>query len=153
MSEIKYQEAFVVALSFALRVHDGQRDKSGAPYILHPLQVAMRCEAWHERVVGVLHDVIEDCGTVPSTLISIGIPEECVAAVEALSRREGETYADFIERIVEAGPLAMRVKLADLEENMRPDRRHPDMEGLSKRYVKAKDRILSALDGAREERR
>ena len=57
----------------------------------------MRCATWKERVVGVLHDVIEDCGLLTFDLREAGIDAECVAAVLAVSRMDGEKYADFIE--------------------------------------------------------
>lgn len=138
-------DVFVLALAFAMRAHREQRDKQGLPYILHPLQVAMRLRTWRERIVGVLHDVKEDCGVAHEQLLALGIPLECANAIEALSRHKGESYADFIERTIAGGELPMRVKLADLAENMRPDRRHPDQEGLSRRYVKAVTRISLAL--------
>lgn len=143
--EIEAQHAFARALAIAVAAHEGQLDKCGAPYILHPLQVAMRLGTWRARVVGILHDVIEDCGWTRERLVEAGIPEECADAVEALSRREGEVYAVFLDRIVAAGPLAMRVKLADLAENSRPDRQHPEQEGLSKRYLHAHTFIFAAL--------
>jgi (p)ppGpp synthase/HD superfamily hydrolase len=108
----------------------------------------MRLPDWKSRIVGVLHDVIEDTRVTAENLHAFSLPEDCIAAVVALSRKKGELYADFIDRIIAAGPLAMRVKLADLAENTRPDRRHPTQEELSKRYTKAVAKISAALGEA-----
>ena len=48
------------ALQIAARAHEGQKDKDGQPYILHPLRVMNAVEGEPAKVVAVLHDVIED---------------------------------------------------------------------------------------------
>jgi (p)ppGpp synthase/HD superfamily hydrolase len=70
-----------------------------------------------ERVVAVLHDVLEDSPITPDQLRDEGFSKEVVAALECLTRREGETYEVFIER-AKGNPLARRVKLADIVDNM-----------------------------------
>ncbi|MBX7110646.1 MAG: GTP pyrophosphokinase [Dehalococcoidia bacterium] len=105
------------ALAIAVEAHRGQVDKAGQPYILHPLRVMARVSAPAERLVAVLHDVVEDSPTTLDDLRAAGFPEEVVRAVDFLTRREDETYEAFIERVT-GDPLARRVKLADLEDNM-----------------------------------
>jgi (p)ppGpp synthase/HD superfamily hydrolase len=105
------------ALALAVQAHHGQRDKAGQPYILHPLRVMMRLESEAERTVALLHDVVEDTPWTLERLRALGYPEGVLAALDALTRREGETYEAFIERL-RPDPLARRVKLADLEDNM-----------------------------------
>ena len=105
------------ALALAVQAHHGQRDKAGQPYILHPLRVMMRLESEAERTVALLHDVVEDTPWTLERLRALGYPEGVLAALDALTRREGETYEAFIERVL-PHPLARRVKLADLEDNM-----------------------------------
>ncbi len=105
------------AIQLAVQAHTGQVDRFGAPYILHPLRVMLRLETETERMVAVLHDVVEDTPVTLEALQAAGYPPEVVEAVDHLSRREGETYEVFIERI-RPHPLARRVKLADLEDNM-----------------------------------
>ncbi len=103
------------AIAFAAAAHAGQVDKAGKPYILHPLRVMLRMEGVERQVVGVLHDVVEDCG-VSLDEISVRFGEPVAAALDALSRREGESYDDFIERCG-ANDLARSVKWADIRDN------------------------------------
>ncbi len=105
------------AIALAVRVHAGQRDRYGAPYILHPLRVMARCTDETARIVAVLHDVLEDTPLTLEELRAAGYPEAVLEALERLTRRAGEPYEAFIERIA-PHPLARRVKLADLEDNM-----------------------------------
>lgn len=106
------------AIALAVASHRGQRDKSGQPYILHPLRV-MFAMAPDEvaMTAAVLHDVIEDTPTTRHDLVAAGLPEEVVEAVEALSRRRDETHVDYVRRAA-ANPVAARVKVADVRDNM-----------------------------------
>jgi len=105
------------AIRIAVEAHRGQKDKAGAPYILHPLRMMFRMQTDAERMAAVLHDVVEDTPWTLDQLRARGFAEEVVAAVDHLTRREGESYEEFAER---AGrhPVARRVKIADLEDNM-----------------------------------
>ncbi|MFY0573505.1 HD domain-containing protein [Cystobacter fuscus] len=105
------------ALELAVRAHRGQLDKAGQPYILHPLRVMARLDTETERVVALLHDVVEDTPYTLERLRELGYGEDVLGALERLTKAEGEDYAAFIER-VRPHPLARRVKLADLEDNM-----------------------------------
>ncbi len=104
------------AIAVAARAHEGQRDKGGSAYILHPLRVMLRVQTPDQRIVAVLHDVLEDSPTTLSDLAREGFALKILAAVLALSRREGEAYEDFVTRIGD-DPLARVVKLADLADN------------------------------------
>ena len=105
------------AIALAVQAHRGQLDKEGAPYILHPLRVMARMETDLGRMIGVLHDVVEDTDCTLDDLRAAGYPPVVIEAVDALSRRPGELYDDYIER-VKPNHLARRIKLADLEDNM-----------------------------------
>lgn len=105
------------AILIAAKAHQGQQDKAGAPYILHPLRMMLTLDTEIERTIAVLHDVVEDSDCTLEDLRGEGFPEEVVTAVDALTRRDGESYEDLVER-ARANPLARRVKLADLEDNM-----------------------------------
>lgn len=105
------------AIRLALDKHHGQTDKSGAPYILHPLRVMAGMQTEAERIIAVLHDVVEDSDVTLDDLRRMGYSAEIVAAIDHLSRREDETYEEFIQRI-KPHPLAVRVKLGDLLDNM-----------------------------------
>ena len=105
------------AVQIAVRAHEGQSDKYGAPYILHPFRVMMRVCTLAEKIVAMLHDTVEDGGVTLEDLRGEGFPGEVVEAVDRLSRRGGESYDAYMER-ASADPLAASVKMADLEDNM-----------------------------------
>ena len=138
------------AIALAVQAHRGQMEKAGQPYILHVLRVMCQLETEHERMAGVLHDVVEDTSYTLDDLRRLGYPEPVVVAVDCLTRRTDETYEQFVER-AGANPLARRVKLADIEDNM-DIRRLPtvterDMERLN-RYSKARARIKALIAAA-----
>jgi (p)ppGpp synthase/HD superfamily hydrolase len=114
MSEVATLED---AISIAAEAHRGQRDKAGAAYLLHPLRLMMRMDSEAAMMAAVLHDVVEDSDWTLASLRERGFSEEVVAAVACLTHRDGESYEEFVER-VKPNPLARRVKLADLEDNM-----------------------------------
>jgi len=105
------------AIAFAAQAHEGQLDKAGAPYILHPLRVmlAMAPDADH-RIAAVLHDVIEDTGWTIFALEAEGFSGTALEAIDAVTRRDGETYMAFIERAAKNG-IGRLVKIADLKDN------------------------------------
>lgn len=104
------------AIAIAATAHAGQVDKGGAPYILHPLKVMLRMSSLEERIVAVLHDVVEDCGISLEDLRKEGFSEAVLSAIESVTKVPGESYEDFVERAAQ-NPLGRVVKLADLEEN------------------------------------
>jgi (p)ppGpp synthase/HD superfamily hydrolase len=105
------------ALALMLEAHAGQVDKSGEPYVLHPLRVMMRLSGPDERMAALLHDAVEDSEISLQRLREEGFSPEVVGAVEALTKRPGEDYEAFIERVTR-NPLAIRVKIADLQDNI-----------------------------------
>ena len=113
---------FAAALSLARQVHAGQVDKAGCPYIDHVERVIAGLEATDTvgRIVAALHDAVEDT---PLTLADIAARFGTAVArgVDGMTRRDGESYSDFITRCG-SDPVSRRVKLADLADNMRLDR-------------------------------
>jgi (p)ppGpp synthase/HD superfamily hydrolase len=105
------------AILIAAQAHLGQRDKGGAPYILHPLRMMMRMESEAAMMAAVLHDVVEDSDWTLEQLRDEGFSEEVLQAVDCLTNRDGEGYGEFIAR-VRANAIASQVKIADLEDNM-----------------------------------
>ena len=105
------------AIAIAVAGHAGQRDKAGAPYVLHPLRMILRQRGDAAMMAAVLHDVVEDAGWTLERLQREGFPPEVVDAVDCLTRRAEESYEQFVER-VKPNPIARAVKLADLEDNM-----------------------------------
>jgi (p)ppGpp synthase/HD superfamily hydrolase len=104
------------AITIAAQAHAGQVDKAGAPYVLHPLRVMLRMNTDEERMVAVLHDVIEDSDWTLDRLRAEGFPEAVLEAIESVSRRPEETYEESVLRAGRS-TIGRRVKLADLEDN------------------------------------
>jgi (p)ppGpp synthase/HD superfamily hydrolase len=104
------------AIQLAVYAHRGQVDKSGQPYILHPLRIMLSVDTTEEKIVAVLHDVVEDTSFTIEDLVSEGIPDICVQAIELLTHDKAIPYMNYIEQIA-TNPLSTKVKLADLRDN------------------------------------
>lgn len=104
------------AIAIAAEAHAGQVDKGGAPYILHPLRVMLAVSEPDERIVAVLHDVVEDSDWTFEALAEAGFGATVIKALKALTKAEGEAYEAFIQR-AKANRIARRVKLADIADN------------------------------------
>ena len=109
------------ALQIAAKAHEGQKDKEGLPYILHPLRVMMSVEGEEAQIVAVLHDVIEDTSVTADDLRQAGFSEKIIAAVLCVTHSKDDSYAEYVVRC-RANPIARQVKLADLKDNSRLDR-------------------------------
>jgi (p)ppGpp synthase/HD superfamily hydrolase len=133
------------AIEIATQAHKGQLDKAGNEYIGHPLRVMEMGKTLQEKIVGVLHDVVEDTDWTFEALEAEGFTEEIIAALKCVTKTsENENYDDFIER-VKKNPLAVAVKINDLTDNM-DIRRLPylsdkDIKRL-KKYLKAYKRLI-----------
>ena len=112
------QEQLKKAIEIAISAHEGQLDThNGRPYIEHPFRVMNAGHTLQEKIVGILHDVVEDTPWTIDKLAQEGFSEEIVAAINAITHRDNESYDDFMLR-VQANPIATRVKLNDLTDNM-----------------------------------
>ncbi len=127
------------SLEIALKAYAGQKDKAGKTYILHPLRIMAKMQTEYEMSAALLHDVIEDSDYTAEDLISEGIPSDVVIAVELLSKVKGESYDQFVDRVLQ-NPLATKIKIADIEDNINVLRlksiRDNDLERIAK-YHKA----------------
>ena len=97
--------------------HKGQIDKAGKPYIQHPLRVMNAMETDNEKIVALLHDIIEDSSLTINDLLKEGFSLEVINALSLLTKTRDIDYFEYIKNIVE-NPIARKVKLADLEDNM-----------------------------------
>lgn len=127
------------AIAIAVGAHHGQRDRNGVPYVLHPLRVMARVDTDTEKIIAILHDVVEDTDWTFEQLAKEGFPNEIIEPLKCVTKKEGEQYEDFVKRSA-SNELARRVKLADLEDNMDArrlsDLTEKDVERL-KKYVRA----------------
>jgi len=105
------------AIALAAEAHVEQFDFSGTPYILHCMRVAMKLPNAVLKTIGILHDVVEDTKISLEDLEELGFDGRVLDAVDALTRRDKETYEDYIERVIKNRDATF-VKLADLEDNM-----------------------------------
>lgn len=117
MSTFTLAELLNKAMMIAIEAHKGMNDKGGNPYILHPDAVASRVKPIKQKIVAWLHDVVEDSELRFDDLRKEGFPEDIIEALMAVTRREGETYAEFCERASE-NEIAIDVKIADIRENL-----------------------------------
>ena len=135
------------AIEIAVEAHRGQIDKAGKEYILHPMRVMLRGRNDTEMIVGILHDVVEDTPITIDMLRLEGFSEDILAALECITKRRGESYGTFIDRIL-TNPLATQVKLYDMEDNMNRDRipyPTPKDEARFRKYEKYHKVILQQL--------
>lgn len=106
------------AIKLAVNAHTGQLDKTGQPYILHPLHLMLQMETEAAMITAVLHDVVEDTAVTMADLTKIGLSPSVLEAVRLLTHdKDNVSYLDYIAAINE-NPLARQVKLADLAHNM-----------------------------------
>lgn len=124
--------------------HAGQRDKMGCAYFQHPMRVAMHCTTDVEKIVALLHDTIEDTDVTPDYLLAEGFPREIVDTVLSVTKREGESYEDFVRRASQ-NHIGRVVKLRDLEDNLnavRLDHFDADMAARYNKYLAARRFLL-----------
>ena len=105
------------AIRLAVKVHKGQKDRAGKPYILHVLRVMMAGTKTDEQLLGALHDVLERSNLTVAELELKEFPPRVLKALVHISRRPNEDYAAYIERVAQ-DDLAVRVKLHDLTDKM-----------------------------------
>lgn len=105
------------AISIAATAHDGQFQKNGLPYILHPIHVMNNVNSLNEKIVAILHDVVEDTEVSIEKLQTEGFSNEITEAISLLTKTEGTEYTSYIEKI-KSNELAKTVKLADMKHNI-----------------------------------
>lgn len=107
-----------LAMKIAMSAHEGQTDKAGFPYLLHPLHLMNQFEAEDMKVVAVLHDVIEDSSYTLRAL-AVSFPTHIIMALDSLTRRKNEDYFEYIDRIRTNSwrVMTIPIKIADLKHN------------------------------------
>ena len=133
------------AIEIAVQGHKGTKDKGGSPYILHPLAVMLSFSTDDERIVAVLHDVVEDTDWTFEMLAAEGFSEAIIEALKSVTKDAGDKdYFALVQRAKD-NPLGRQVKIADLKHNMDVTRiKNPtekDMARLSK-YKKALELLI-----------
>lgn len=136
------------AIALARKYHEGQVDKGGRPYVEHPLRVMDRLSTDEEKLTAVMHDLLEDTPLSTIDLVAAGCPARVLEALDALTRRPGELYPDFVARAA-SNPIAHAVKLADIEDNLDPERigrLDPEVAaGLQDKYSSARACLVATV--------
>ena len=141
---------FERALTLASVRHAGQKDKGGAPYVMHVIRVMMGVNSSDEKLAALLHDLLEDTETTEKELLEYGFAPHTVELVKLLSRAENEDYMDYIRRL-SVEKSAVLIKLSDLKDNKDRTRQKEkldkeDIERL-KKYHRAEEFLLEVLHG------
>ena len=110
-----YTERTKLAMKIAYDAHHGPTDKSGVPYIFHPIHLAEQMEDENTTCVALLHDVVEDTNVTIKEL-EAQFPKEITEAIRLMTHEEGVDYFDYVRRL-KSNPIARAVKLADLAHN------------------------------------
>ena len=133
------------AIKIAFEAHEGQKDKSGLPYILHPLHVAEQMHDENSTIVALLHDVVEDTSWTLEDIAARGFGPEVTEALRLLTHDDAVPYLDYV-RALKDNPIARKVKLADLRHNSDLSRldREPTERDLARirKYQKAREILL-----------
>jgi len=104
------------AILIAVIGHAGQEDKGGNSYIRHPLRVMEELDSEDEMIAGVSHDLVEDTDITLEDLTEVGFSNTHIKTIDALTKRDGETYVESIERVTK-NPTARKVKTKDIKDN------------------------------------
>jgi len=132
------------AVSIAIAGHAGRRRKDGQFYITHPFAVMDLVETVEEKIIAVLHDIVEDTN-VSLEELRREFPSDIVDDIDAVTRRDGESYREFIQRIKIRGGRAVSVKLADIDHNLEDQSAlsADERDFLTRRYMRALEQLYS----------
>ena len=138
-------------LELVLRVFDDKIDKGGLPYFNHLFKVYSGVSSYLEKIVALLHDIVEDTDITYEDLKDFGYNDEIISILTFLTKKKGEYYNDYIDRIINSNNIhVLNIKLSDLKHNMDITRiKNPtinDYERISKRYERAYIKIKNKLD-------
>ena len=106
------------AITIACEAHQGQSSINGEPYILHPLRLLIKSKSNEERIIAVLHDVIEKSNISLADLKNKGFDQDIISSIDSLSRRKSESYIDYIGRLMQ-NRISVKIKLLDLADNIK----------------------------------
>ncbi|MBW4460484.1 MAG: GTP pyrophosphokinase [Nodosilinea sp. WJT8-NPBG4] len=145
-----------VAIEMASNAHKGQLDKAGKDYIEHPLRVLDTVKTKYPddielQCIAVMHDVIEDSDVTLEDIKAAGFSDRVIAGLKAMTKVIGIDYDAYITRVIGFNPDAIKVKLADLEDNMDlsrlPNVTEKDIKR-NRKYAIAKQDLLDIQSGA-----
>lgn len=134
------------AINIAVMAHKGQIDLSGQPYILHPLAVMNMVDTTDEKIIAVLHDVLEDTKITSNNLYYRGISYPLIFVIERLTKNDKESNENYINNVCKC-KFARKIKIADIKHNMSWDRlgQLPEEKviKLTKKYTRSMHTLLN----------
>lgn len=139
-----YTEQTKKAMIIAYNAHHGQVDKSGVPYIFHPIHVAEQMETEEECIVALLHDTVEDTN-ITFEVLEKEFSATVIEALKLLTHDKSIDYFDYVRKL-KSNPIAKKVKLADLYHNSDITRMENPTEKDWKRKEKYHKAILILLE-------
>ena len=111
-----YTDKTKKAIKLCFEAHAGQVDKSGLPYVHHPLHLAEQMSDEDTTVVALLHDVVEDTRYTLEELEAMDFGPDIIEAIRVMTHDDSVPYMDYVREIA-GNPIARQVKLADLAHN------------------------------------
>ena len=105
-------------MTIAFEAHQGQFSINGEPYILHPLRLLIKAKSNEERIIAILHDVIEKTNISLADLKNKGFNQNIISSIDSLSKRRSESYIEYIERLMQ-NKISVKIKLLDLADNIK----------------------------------
>lgn len=147
----KNSDLLYKTLEIVLKLFNDKNDKSGIPYIVHLTKVYQGVSDYSEKITALMHDVVEDTTVTLEDLKEIGYPSDILEMLDYLTKRKGEYYPDYIDRIISSENIhVLNIKLSDLRHNMDLKRiKNPtmnDYERINKRYLPAYNKIQAKLE-------
>ena len=144
------------SLDLVLRLFADKTDKEGIPYIVHLMKVYSGVSSENEKVVALLHDVVEDTKVTFDDLRKLGYSDDIIIPLTYLTKKKGEYYPDYIERIISSKDIHVyNVKLSDLKHNIDSKRiKNPsidDYDRITKRYMPAYEKLMNAVNNLKGE--
>ena len=138
-------------LELVLKLFNGKLDKSGIPYIVHLMKVYEGVSDYQEKIVALMHDILEDTDITYDDLKEFGYDEELLLILKYLTKEKGEYYPDYIDRLISSNNIhVLNIKLSDLKHNMDITRiKNPtanDYLRIEQRYMPAYNKILDKLN-------
>mgnify|MGYP005843105779 FL=1 len=127
------------AMIIAYEAHKNQTDKSGVPYIYHPIHVAEQMNTENECIIALLHDVVEDTNVTFKQLEEI-FSKEIIDILKLLTKKKEIDYYEYINKVKE-NTVARKVKIADIEHNL--DRSRLDI--ITDKDIKREEKYKNAL--------
>tara|TARA_B100001250_G_C19306125_1_gene574132 strand:- start:11 stop:430 length:420 start_codon:yes stop_codon:yes gene_type:complete len=128
------------AITIAVECHAGQTNKIGEPYILHPLRMMFKADTVEEKIVAILHDVIEKTDMDFKKLHAAGFNHKILSAIDSLSRKVDENYNSYLDR-VKKNKLAKKIKIIDLNDNLKSVKNSKIEERINTKLLKYQNAI------------